>query len=135
MAISTFAWVALAGWALGGLAGYYYLYRHGHPSPVWLLGGMILGPFSLPVFMQRSAKSSHTLVEHGALRSSSRRVVGRCRSAMTPLAPSRMLREMSPEQFAHTATHVNVLARVTPRLAPRWPRTPARWCSPTTSSW
>lgn len=75
MAISTFAWVALAVWILGGLAGYYYLYRHGHPSPVWLLGGLILGPFSLPVFMERAEKTSHTLVEEGTLRSSSRRVV------------------------------------------------------------
>ncbi len=75
MAGSTFAFATLAVWLLGGLAGYYYLYRHGHPSGVWLLGGLILGPFSLPVFMERVEKSSHVLVEHGASRSGNRKVV------------------------------------------------------------
>lgn len=72
---STFAFVTLGVWLLGGLAGFYYLYRHGHPSPVWLLGGLILGPFSLPVFMERVEKSSHVLVEHGASQSGNRKVV------------------------------------------------------------
>lgn len=75
MVISTFAWVALFVWLMGALAGFYYLYRHGHPSPVWLLGGLILGPFSLPVFMERAEKSSHVLVEHGKVRPNHRKVV------------------------------------------------------------
>lgn len=75
MVISTFAWVALAVWLLGGLAGFYYLYRHGHPSPVWLLGGLILGPFALPVFMERAEKSAHVLVEQGSTSSGGRKVV------------------------------------------------------------
>ena len=75
MVISTFAWVALGVWLLGGLTGFYYLYRHGHPSPVWLLGGLILGPFALPVFMERAEKTSHVLVEHGKVRPSHRKVV------------------------------------------------------------
>jgi nucleotide-binding universal stress UspA family protein len=63
MSGSAFAWVTLAIWLIGGLAGYYYLYRHGHPSPVWLLAGLVLGPFSLLVFMDRVEPSSHVLVE------------------------------------------------------------------------
>lgn len=63
MAGSTFAWVALAVWLLGGVAGYYYLYRHGHPHPVWLLGGLVLGPFSLLVFMDRVEPSTHVVVQ------------------------------------------------------------------------
>jgi len=39
MAGSTFLWVALAVWLLDGLARYCSLCRHGHPHPVWLLGG------------------------------------------------------------------------------------------------
>lgn len=72
---STFAWVALAVWLLGGLAGYYYLYRHGHPSAVWLLGGLILGPFSLLVFIDRVERTSHVLVERPAVEASGTKVV------------------------------------------------------------
>lgn len=75
MAGSTFAWVALAVWLLGGLAGYYYLYRHGHPHPVWLLGGLVLGPFSLLVFMDRVERTSHVIVERPASDSSGMKVV------------------------------------------------------------
>lgn len=75
MVISTFAWIALAVWILGGLAGFYYLYRRAHPSPVWLLGGLILGPFSIPVFMERAERSAHVLVEEGTLRPGGRKVV------------------------------------------------------------
>ena len=60
---STFMWVALAVWLLGGVAGYYYLYRQGHPHPVWMLGALVLGPFSLLVFMDRVEPTSHVLVE------------------------------------------------------------------------
>lgn len=72
---SSFAWVTLAIWLLGGLAGYYYLYRHGHPSPVWLLGGLVLGPFSLLVFMDRVEPSSHVLVERSAVDTSGMKVL------------------------------------------------------------
>jgi nucleotide-binding universal stress UspA family protein len=75
MAGTTFVWVALAVWVLGGLAGYYYLYRHGHPSPVWLLGGLILGPFSLLVFIDRVERTSHVLVERPAVGASGTKVV------------------------------------------------------------
>lgn len=61
--MTAFAWVALAVWLLGGLGGFYYLYRHAHPSPVWLLAGLVLGPFSLLVFMDRVETSSHVLVQ------------------------------------------------------------------------
>ena len=60
---STFMWVALAVWLLGGVAGYYYLYRQGHPHPIWMLGALVLGPFSLLVFMDRVEPTSHVLVE------------------------------------------------------------------------
>jgi len=72
---STFAWVSLAVWLLGGLAGYYYLYRHGHPSGVWLLGSLILGPFSLLVFIDRVERTSHVLVERPAVDASGTKVV------------------------------------------------------------
>jgi nucleotide-binding universal stress UspA family protein len=75
MAGSTFAWVALAVWLLGGLAGYFYLYRHAHPHPVWLLAGLVLGPFSLLVFMDRAERTSHVLVEQPAADSSGMKVV------------------------------------------------------------
>jgi nucleotide-binding universal stress UspA family protein len=75
MAGSTFVWVALTVWLLGGLAGYYYLYRHGHPHPVWLLGGLVLGPFALLVFMDRVERSSHVLVERPAADTSGMKVV------------------------------------------------------------
>lgn len=64
--MAPFAWVSLAVWLAGGLAGFYYLYRHGHPSPVWLLGSLILGPFSLLVFMDRAETSSHVIVRQDA---------------------------------------------------------------------
>jgi nucleotide-binding universal stress UspA family protein len=72
---STFVWVSLAVWLLGGLAGYYYLYRHGHPSGVWLLGGLILGPFSLLVFIDRVERTSHVLVERPAVDASGTKLV------------------------------------------------------------
>ena len=75
MAGSTFAWVALAVWVLGGLAGYYYLYRHGHPHPIWLLGGLVLGPFSLLVFMDRVERTSHVIVDRPASDTSGLKVV------------------------------------------------------------
>jgi len=69
------AWAAVVVWLLSGLGGYYYLYRHGHPSLVWLLGGLILGPFSLLVFIDRVERSSHVLVERPAVDSSGMNVV------------------------------------------------------------
>jgi nucleotide-binding universal stress UspA family protein len=63
MAGTTFAWVALAVWVLGGLVGYAYLYRHAHPHPGWLLASMILGPFAVVVFTDRVERSSHVVVE------------------------------------------------------------------------
>jgi nucleotide-binding universal stress UspA family protein len=75
MAGSTFVWVALLVWLLGGLAGYYYLYRHGHPHPVWLLGGLVLGPFSLLVFIDRVERTSHVIVDRPASDTSGTKVV------------------------------------------------------------
>jgi nucleotide-binding universal stress UspA family protein len=72
---STFVWVALAIWVLGGLVGYYYLYRHAHPHPGWLLASMLVGPFSLLVFSDRVERSPHVLVEGATPQSSGMRVV------------------------------------------------------------
>jgi nucleotide-binding universal stress UspA family protein len=75
MTDAALAWAAVAVWLLSGVVGYYYLYRHGHPSLVWLLGGLILGPFSLLVFIDRVERSSHVLVERPAVDSSGMKVV------------------------------------------------------------
>ena len=60
---TTFAWLALGVWLVGGLAGYVYLRRHGHPHPGWLLSALVLGPFALLVFSERVERSAHVLVQ------------------------------------------------------------------------
>lgn len=75
MAGSTFAWVALAVWVLAGLAGYVYLVRHAHPHPLWLLGALMLGPFSLLVFGERVEQSAHVIVDRPAVGPSGMNVV------------------------------------------------------------
>jgi nucleotide-binding universal stress UspA family protein len=54
MDIDLWVWGALTVWVIGGLVGYYYMVRRAHPSPVWLLIGIGLGPFALLVFMERA---------------------------------------------------------------------------------
>jgi nucleotide-binding universal stress UspA family protein len=75
MAGSTFTWVALGVWLVGGLGGYYYLYRHGHPHPGWLLAAMILGPFSMLVFTDRVESAPEVLVHEGAPSTVARKVL------------------------------------------------------------
>jgi nucleotide-binding universal stress UspA family protein len=60
---TTFAWLALGVWLIGGLAGYAYLHRHGHPHPGWLVSALVLGPFALLVFSERVERSAHVLVQ------------------------------------------------------------------------
>lgn len=59
---STLGWVAVTVWILGGLGGYYYLYRNAHPHPGWLLVSLVLGPLSMLVFTDRVERSPLTLV-------------------------------------------------------------------------
>lgn len=54
MNVDLWVLVALAVWVIGGLVGYYYMVRHAHPSLVWLLVGIGLGPFAVLVFMERA---------------------------------------------------------------------------------
>jgi nucleotide-binding universal stress UspA family protein len=65
MDIDLWVWGALAVWVIGGLVGYYYMVRHAHPSLVWLLIGIGLGPFALLVFMERVEGETPLVVSGG----------------------------------------------------------------------